>query len=117
MISLLSIKLVVLTSCLIPKTLNAAEKRISRFEAAKLVDDKHVKKFVELIAGLKESIKVLKPKEFIKYLIETLRYDKVIEKEKNEKLAQLRVEAFCEAIARYECKTCDYKQETLNLLN
>lgn len=95
----------------------AAEKRISRFEAAKFVDDKHVKKFVELIEGLKESIKVLKPKEFIKYLIETLRYDKVIEKEKNEKLAQLRVEAFCEAIARYECKTSDYKQETFNLLN
>lgn len=94
----------------------ASNNKISRFEACKLIDDENIKSFVELVENLKELIAYLPPKEFIKYLINKLKIEELIEREKNPFNASIKVEAFIEIITVYELKTNNYKEEFTNIL-
>lgn len=95
----------------------ASKNKISRFDACRLIDDKKVQAFVELIDGLRLTMKSLAPKEFINYLINVTNYEKVIEKEPNEKLARVRLESFLNMIYSFEIETDDYVSETSRMIN
>lgn len=95
----------------------AAENKITRFDACKLIDDKKIQAFVELIDGLRLTMKSLTPGEFINYLISSINYEKIIERESNEKVARIRIETFIEVIKNFQLESNDYQSETFRMLN
>ena len=95
----------------------AAENKITRFDACRLIDDKKIQAFVELIEGLRLTMKGLIPGEFINYLISSINYEKIIERESNEKVARIRIETFIEVIKNFLLESDDYLSETFRMLN